>query len=171
MSFNELLVKNLAIIIGVAILGFICLLIWIITLQVKLRTLGRLSQEFFQGSKVTNLEEILLKQANNLKILDKDIQELYAISNKINSLAQSGLYKFATVRFNPFKETGGNQSFSVALLNGKNNGLTITALHSREGTRVYAKSLINCESKSFPLTEEEKSAIELALTPQEKRIK
>lgn len=148
--------------------GFFFLLVWLIFLQLKFNKISRLSQTFFRGEKVENLEELLLKQAETLKTLDKDIQELYVVSNKINALAASGLYKFSTVRFNPFKETGGNQSFSVALLNGKNNGLTITALHSREGTRVYAKSLVNGESKNFPLTEEERSAIKLALNPQKK---
>lgn len=119
-------------------------------------------QEMFSGNKVTNLEELLLGQAKNIQMLDKDIQELYDISNQINSLAGKGLHKVGMVRFNPFKDVGGDQSFAIALLNGKGNGLTISSLYSREGTRIYSKSITSGESEKHPLTEEEKEAIKIA---------
>lgn len=159
---KSLIEENLFLLFGA--LFFLALLSigWILFLQLKLRKIQLANKKLFQGEKIPNLEELLLDQAKNLKILDKDIQELFNISNEINALALKSLHKFAVVRFNPFKDTGGNQSFSIALLDGKNNGLTITALYTREGTRVYAKSVINKESKSFPLTDEEKQAIEIA---------
>lgn len=163
MELVKLLVKeNLFLLFGALFFLFLLLTGWILFLQLKLRKIQLASKELFRGEKIPNLEELLLDQAKNLKILDKDIQELFNISNEINTLALKSLHKFAVVRFNPFKDTGGNQSFSIALLDGKNNGLTITALYTREGTRVYAKSVTDKKSKSFPLTEEEKQAIEIA---------
>jgi len=148
------------------LLGFFIILlslgIWNIFLQLKINRLGTFSREFFRGKKATDLEEILLAQAKSLKILDKDIQELYAISNTINTLALRSLHKFAAIRFNPFKDVGGNQSFSIALLDGKNDGLTITALYTKEGTRVYSKALTNGDSPDFPLSEEEKQVVKMA---------
>ena len=144
------------------------LFIWQFLAQKKINRLQRFSHEFFKGNKVVSLEEILLAQAKNLKALDKDIQELYAISNEINALALRGLHKFATIRFNPFKDVGGNQSFSIALLDGKNNGLTITALYTKEGTRVYSKALLAGESIEFPLSEEERQAVKIASTEKTK---
>ncbi len=138
-------------------------------MHLALRKIQATNREFWKGEKVKNLEEILLGQAKNLKILDKDIQELYAISNKINNLAMRGIHKISTIRFNPFKDVGGNQSFSIALLNGKNNGITITALYTKEGTRVYAKAITAGESPNFPLTGEEKEAIKTALLPEKKK--
>jgi hypothetical protein len=66
------------------------------------------------------------------------------------------------VRFNPFKDIGGDQSFALALLDGKNSGLVVSSLHTREGTRIYSKPVIKGESEKYPLTDEEKSAIKAA---------
>lgn len=115
------------------------------------------------------MEELLLDQAKNFKLLDKDIQELFNISNQINSLALRGLHKVGIVRFNPFKDVGGDQSFSIALLNGKNNGLVISSLFTREGARVYSKSIENGKSEKHPLSQEEEKAIKMALQPEIKK--
>ena len=108
------------------------------------------------------MEEILLK--NNLRIqgLDKDIKDLYEITNQIQALAHRGLHKFSMIRFNPFKDQGGDQSFSVALMDGNHNGVVISSLYSRDGVRVYAKALNHGQSEKYPLTQEEKHAISLA---------
>lgn len=159
---KSLVEENLLLLLGALFFLVLMLAGWILFLQLKLRKMQLANKELFRGGKIPNLEELLLEQTKNLKNLDKDIQELFNISNEINTLALKSLHKFSVVRFNPFKDTGGNQSFSIALLDGKNNGLTITALYTREGARVYAKSITNKESKSFPLTDEEKQAIETA---------
>ena len=140
----------------------LALLIWIFVLSLKIRKINADIRTMFSGNKVSNLEELLLSQAKSIQLLDKDIQELYDISNQINALASKGLHQVGMVRFNPFKDVGGDQSFAIALLNGKNNGLTISSLYSREGTRIYAKSIVSGESEKHPLTEEEREAIKLA---------
>ena len=45
------------------------------------------------------------------------------------------------MRYNPFEETGGNQSFALALLDAKGDGWVLSSLHARPGTRVYAKAI------------------------------
>ena len=45
------------------------------------------------------------------------------------------------VRYNPFEETGGNQSFALALLDAAGDGWVLSSLHARSGTRVYAKAI------------------------------
>ncbi len=110
--------------------------VWNIFLGLALRKIKKRSTEFFAGNKAKNLEEVILQQSKSLKTLDKDIQELYNISNQINILALRGLYKTGLVRFNPFKDVGGDQSVAIALLNGKNNGLVLSSLYTREGTRM-----------------------------------
>ncbi|MFA7319146.1 MAG: DUF4446 family protein [Parcubacteria group bacterium] len=144
--------------------AFLIFLIWNIALQLQFSRLKKRSFEFFGGNKVNNLEELLLSQTKSIKLLDKDIQELYTISNQINALAFKGFHKLGVVRFNPFKDVGGDQSFSVALLNGKNDGLTISSLFTREGSRVYTKTITGGVSEKHPLTEEEKEAIQLAIS-------
>jgi len=170
-TFKILIESYLVLFLAAFFFFLLILLIWIIFLHLNLRRLQSANREFFKGEKVKNLEELLLDQAKNLKVLDKDIQELYAISNEINNLALRGIHKVSAIRFNPFKDVGGNQSFSIALLNGKNDGITITALYTKEGTRVYAKAIANGESPNFPLAEEEKKAIETALLTGDKKKK
>ena len=146
------------------------LLIWNVALQISLSKLKKKNAEIYAGNKAKNLEEVILQQAKSLKTLDKDIQELYNISNQINNLASRGIHKAAMVRFNPFKEVGGDQSFAIALLNGKNNGLVISSLYTREGTRIYAKSITAGSSDKHPLTEEEEQAIKNALANEPRNI-
>lgn len=143
------------------------LLIWNISLSLSLARIRRKNEDFFAGGKVRNLEELLISQNNGIKLLDKDIQELYSISNQINKLAFRSYHKIGVIRFNPFKDVGGDQSFAIALLNGKNNGITLSSLYSRDGARFYAKSIINGESPKHPLTQEEKDAIVIAIKGEE----
>lgn len=155
-------------ILAVFSLFLIAILAWNIILHIQLKRLRKINKEFFSGNKVKNLEELLLDQAKNLKLLDRDIQELYSISNQINNLAFRGFHKLGIVRFNPFKDVGGDQSFSLALLNGKDNGLTISSLFTREGARIYSKSILAGVSEKHPLTKEEEKAIKIALNSEGK---
>jgi len=70
--------------------------------------------------------------------------------------------KLGLIRFNPFNETGGNNSFSLVLLDGKNNGWVMTGLHTRERTRLYVKPIKNLKSE-YELSDEEKKALEKAV--------
>lgn len=166
----ELIKNNLEnIIIALAAVSAV-ILAWNIFLQISITKIRRKNNLLFSGNKATNLEEILLSQAKSLKTLDKDIQELYGISNQINNLSFRGLHKTGLVRFNPFKEVGGDQSFAIAFLNGKNNGIVISSLYTREGTRIYAKAITSGKSEKYPLTEEEERAIKIAMLQELKKI-
>jgi hypothetical protein len=157
-----LVVNNIVVIIAVLIALLVIFLIWNILLTLKLKAFQKKIRLFFGGKKISNLEELLIAQIENIKSLDKDIQELYSISNQINGLAMTGLHKVGMIRFNPFKDVGGDQSFAIALLNGENNGITLSSLYTREGTRIYSKAILSGKSEKYPLTEEEKKAIEIA---------
>ncbi len=65
------------------------------------------------------------------------------------------------VRYNPFEETGGNQSFALALLDVEGNGWVLSSLHARTGTRVYAKAIARGRSDTA-LSDEESEAIRKA---------
>ena len=118
----------------------------------------------FSGQGVENLQALLLSHTKEISDIDKEIQELFEISNKIHNLSQRSIHKVGIIRFNPFKDIGGDQSFALALLDGKDSGLVISSLHTREGTRIYAKPIAKGESEKYTLTEEEKTAIKNATT-------
>jgi hypothetical protein len=66
------------------------------------------------------------------------------------------------VKYDAFKEMGGKLSFSLALLTKENDGILLTAMHTREGCYTYIKDIIKGESVLI-LAEEEKEALEMAL--------
>ncbi len=146
------------------LLGEILLIGLVLFLFVRERRLTAQLKVFFSGKNAQDLEQVLLDQLAQTKELDQEIQELFEISNRLRELCLKSLHKTNVVRFNPFKEVGGNQSFSIVLLDGKNSGVLISSLHTREGTRVYAKPVLSGGPDGFPFTEEEKKAIAQAST-------
>lgn len=137
----------------------------------RTKRLEHLLSTFLSGKDGQSLEAVLLETRDGLKALDEEIQELFTISNSLHQLGTKSLHKSAVMRFNPFKEVGSNQSFAVALLNGKNTGVVFSSLHTREGTRVYAKPVKQGSADGFPFTEEEKAVIHEAIqSTQEKKI-
>ncbi len=155
--------------ISALVLGIITLIFSVILLA-KIAKINKKNKTLFSGKDAKSLESVILAQAEELKDLDKEIQELFEISNKVNNLALQSIHKVGVIRFNPFKDIGGDQSFAIALLDGKNSGLIISSLHTREDTRVYTKPIIKGESKKYPLTEEEKQAIKIASPIKESAI-
>ena len=101
-----------------------------------------------------NLKEVLRK----LRDLESEVKKISTDLESLKEGNKDNIQKVGIVRYNPFSEIGGDQSFSVALLDGKDNGVVITSLYTREGNRVYGKPVIEGKSK-YLLTEEEKEAI------------
>ncbi len=146
-----------------AIFGFFGLIIAIIATS-RTNKIRKEMAVLFSGKEAIDLEAILLSHSKELGILDKEIQELFEISNRIHSLAMRSVHKVGIIRFNPFKDIGGDQSFALALLDGKDCGIVISSLHTREGTRIYSKPVNKGVSEKYTLTEEEKAAIKEANT-------
>ena len=65
------------------------------------------------------------------------------------------------VRYDQFPDMGGNMSFSLALLDGRANGVVLSVLHGRESARVYGKSIEGGQSP-HALSDEERQALALA---------
>ena len=104
-----------------------------------------------------NFEEIL----SHFQHLEKGFTKISKELEDIKLQSKSSIQKIGVVRFNPFKEVGGDQSFSIALLDANDDGVVITSLYTREGNRVYGKPIKNGKSE-YSLSEEEKEVIEKA---------
>src|SRR4030042_1101024 len=159
---NSIIQNNLGLSVIVAVIVAVLLLIWNIFLHLNISRIKKNQQQLFSGKNGMDLEKTILEHAKNLKELDKDIQDLFGISNQIHDLAKKSIHKVGVIRFNPFKDLGGDQSFSVALLDGDNSGVVISALHTREGNRVYSKPVEKGKAVKYPLTDEEQEAIKRA---------
>ncbi len=145
--------------------GFtIILSIWNIIQYFSIRKIKKKQSILFQGKTAKDLEEIILAHQNNLSSLNNQFTNLSKKVTFLEELANAGLNKVGMVRFNPFKNLGGNQSFAIAFLNSHHNGLIISSIYSNDGSRLYSKTIMNGTSqKEFPLTEEEKKAISIAI--------
>lgn len=96
-----------------------------------------------------------------LEALDNYAQVNDQLSRDLQSYKKQGLNHFqrlSIIRYNPYNDTGGDQSFSIALVDGKLNGVLITSLHSRAGTRVYSKIILQGKS-DLELSKEEKEIL------------
>lgn len=137
------------------------LFLWLITLTIFLW------QSILHYNKLTrgtgkSLKEILEKLLESQELSKKRIDELARTCDKIEKDGLFHAQKIGLVRFNPFKDTGGDQSFALALLDGNDNGVVISSLHSRVGSRWYAKTVVSGKGSEHELSEEELKAIKQA---------
>jgi N-methylhydantoinase A/oxoprolinase/acetone carboxylase beta subunit len=121
--------------------------------------------KFFKKTKEEpeNFEDILTQ----FKELKKKTDEISEELEKIKKKNKFSIQKIGVVRFNPFREVGGDQSFSLAILDDNDSGAVITSHYTREGNRVYGKP-IKAGASEYPLSEYEVSAIEKANNPDSK---
>lgn len=137
------------------------LTIWNIVLTVFLYRINSKNDLFFDDSS-KNLRELVTRAITENKSINQRANKLEAGIEEIAKIIQGSYQKFSMVRYNPFRETGGDQSFSLALLDLRDNGVVITSIHGREVDRIYAKEVINGKSK-HNLSAEEIEAIKEAI--------
>ena len=109
-----------------------------------------------------SLSAILEKILSEIDLTKNDIEQ---IARRCDSIEQDGVFhaqKIGVLRFNPFSDTGGDQSFILAILNGKDDGILLSSLHGRTGTRWYAKSVKGGKGVEHELSNEERQAIKKA---------
>lgn len=143
-----------------AALGVI--LVWLVGLSFFLWHCGQHYRKLTAGVEKKELGEILEKILTDLGSEKKRTDGLFKNLEEISEKNKFHIQKIGLVRFNPFSETGGNQSFSLALLNGQDSGFILSTLHSRDQTRIYAKPIKNGKGKGFDLSKEERETIEKA---------
>jgi Protein of unknown function (DUF4446) len=115
-----------------------------------------------RGESGTSLEGILEAHLDKVYAVSRDMDELAARAAVVEAAQRRSFQRIGLVRFNPFEDTGGNQSFALALLDQAGDGFVISSLHARASTRVYGKAVAKGTSESN-LSAEESEALRLAL--------
>ncbi len=144
---------QLEIIIILAVFG-----VWLLILSLALYLILFFFRRLTKGAKEGDLKKVLEKILNNQSLTE---EELGQIQKKLTVLTDEGKFhiqKMGLVRFNPFREIGGDHSFSLAILDGEGTGVVITGLHTRERTRIYMKAIKNGKSE-YELSDDEKKAV------------
>lgn len=108
----------------------------------------------------------LISSLNHLiSATDQNAQDIKKVADKLAaevSISRTHFQRFGFIRYNPFTDTGGDQSFSLCLLDEKGDGFVISSLHSRENTRLYAKKISSGKSDNVILSKEEQEIIKQA---------
>ncbi|OGM14967.1 hypothetical protein A3A76_05565 [Candidatus Woesebacteria bacterium RIFCSPLOWO2_01_FULL_39_23] len=141
---------------------FIIIIIWLLALSFLGLRIYLFFRKLSKGIDRGNLIEAIRRLLGHHETLSMDVKDIKRVLGKILADNTYHLQKFGIVRFNPFKEMGGDHSFSIALLDGNHTGFVITGLHTRERTRVYIKN-VKKGTPEHELSNEEKSALNKAL--------
>ena len=128
---------------------------WLAYLELRLRRV-------FGGKRPGDLEEVLRAVAKELRELDASREEVEKYLETVEKRLRRSVQHVGIVRFNPFEDAGGDQSFAIAVLDESKNGIVISSLYGRGMSRIYAKPLEKAASR-YQLSEEEKRAIAEAL--------
>lgn len=141
---------------------FCIVLSWLIMLSIMIFRAVSHYNALTKGVNTKTLQEVLMAL---LKKQDHSAEDIETIKKEISWLQSDGtlhLQRLGIVRFNPFSDTGGSQSFTLSILDGQDNGIVMTSLYARTGNRWYIKHIKQGVSPDVELSKEEQLAIKKA---------
>lgn len=151
--------RNLFVVVGIS--G----VIWLTFLSLLVYRIKRHYDQLIKGAEEKTLSHALDRI---IKALENEQEHTKTIEGRIEKIIQESkryIQKIGILRFNPFKDTGGNQSFILTLLDGTNTGVVLTALNNRGVIRWYAKHVSEGKGVDNPLSEEEQEAMKSTMHP------
>jgi uncharacterized SAM-binding protein YcdF (DUF218 family) len=152
----------LSLVVIVLALAIVGLAVWLAVLQRSESKLRTRLRRILSDNGNTGLDEILAGQATRIEQLSGRVDALNALERELETAARRALQKVGVVRFNPFQDSGGDQSFAIALLDQGGSGVVVSSLHGRSEMRIFAKKVTNGRS-THSLSDEEQQAIREAL--------
>jgi hypothetical protein len=135
-------------------------IVWVLDLQARMGRLRSRQEKLFSGGGETDagLAVALENLASRLAETTARTERLVARTEQIDAALAHAVQGVGLVRFRAFQDTGGDQSFALALADGEGNGVVLSALYGRGATRIYAKPVQGWLS-SKALGEEEEQAL------------
>lgn len=110
--------------------------------------------------------DIRKKFEETVRVIEEFEGRLGQLDKRIGKLETNALVftqRVELLRYNPYEDTGGDQSFSVALLDRMGNGVIVTSLHTRSGTRVFAKPVKSGKAEKYQFSSEEEQVVKKAM--------
>jgi hypothetical protein len=161
-DLNRLVSPSIGAIAIVLAFAVIVLIGAVAVLARRIARLDRRIETLTRGGDGSSLESTLQGHVDTVGTLARTVEELRTRSATLDRVQRRAIQRVGLVRFNPFEETGGNQSFALALLDQAGDGVVISSLHARAGTRVYGKAVAGGASEAA-LSDEEAEALRVAL--------
>jgi len=142
----------LTVLLGVGVL-------WVFDLQGRLDRLEeRFGNVFAVDEEDASLKDALGQLMARFSKLTVRTERLIARADRADRTLLHSVQGVGIVRYSAFEDTGGDQSFSLALVDGEGNGIVLSALYGRDATRVYGKPIEGWRSPRS-LTGEEQQAL------------
>lgn len=138
------------------------LFFWVTILTFLQLKSARHYKKLVKSAEGQDLISILEEHFGEIRLLNKVTKDLKSDIQGILQADLKHLQRVGLLRFNPYGDTGGNQSFVLSLLDGQGNGIVVSSLHSRDSTRVYCKPVKAFLEGGFEFSDEEKKAVEEA---------
>jgi hypothetical protein len=161
-DLNRLVSDNLALVVGILGLVLLVLLVVVLLLLMRLRRATRAYRSLVHGADGSSLGQVLDKHIGRVDAISARLEEVNDLQAYLERRTRGALQHIGMVRFNPFEDTGGDQSFAIAVLDDRRDGVVLSSLHGRSYTRVFAKPVENGESR-HNLSDEEAQAIRIAV--------
>ncbi len=131
--------------------------VWVYDLQTRLRRLERRYDSLFSDKEEPGLGAALERLAGRLSKINARTERLVVRTAEIDELLLRCVRGVGFVRYSAFEDTGGDQSFSLAMVDGDGDGVVLSALYGRDATRVYAKPVDGWVSPRTLAQEEEQA--------------
>lgn len=144
---------------SVLVVIFILLIVWLSVLSYFFYELFSHYNTLTKGATNKNLKDILDDVLKSIGKTKEDIARLSVSYDTMEKQSLSHINRIGLLRFNPFKDTGGDQSFILSLTDSMESGVIISGLYSRSGTRWYAKKIKNGKAIEHELSEEEQKVL------------
>jgi len=161
-DLNRLLLDNLALVIGVLAALVAVLLVAVLVQSARLGRATRAYREIARDVEGASLHDLLAGNASAVERAAERMSDIEGMHGLIDERTRRSLQHIGMVRFNPFEDTGSDQSFAIALLDDRRDGVVISSLHGRANTRLFAKPVTDGAS-THNLSDEEARAIRIAV--------
>jgi hypothetical protein len=147
------------------VLGAVLLLSFVLVaaLARRVRAVEARIAALTRGADGATLEVVIGDHLATIERAARDLESLATRTAVLERDTRLSIQRLGLVRYNPFEDTGGNQSFAVALLDANNTGVVVSSLHARHGTRIYAKQVTIGRSDAA-LSAEEAEALRQAMS-------
>jgi hypothetical protein len=161
-DLNRALSDNLALVLGGLALAVLILLVLVIVQTVRVGRATRAYRGLVRGADGGSLQGVLDAHIGRIDAMAGRLEEVNELQTYLERRTRGALQHIGMVRFNPFEDTGSDQSFAIALLDDRRDGIVLSSLHGRANTRLFAKPVEGGASR-HNLSDEEAQAIKIAV--------
>lgn len=138
------------------------LIVIVLNMSLGIHRLNRKYAMFMKGADGQSLERVFSQKIKDVDRLSESHEEnsekLYVLKKHLDKT----LTKYGIVKYDAFDDVGGKLSFALAMLDSKNTGFILNAIHSRDNCFFYIKEILNGESYIL-LSSEETDALRKAV--------